>query len=486
VANAFVRPLLRRYLTKLERGFTAMGAPERLFVMMSQGGLASAAVAADSAVRLVESGPVGGVLAAGFFGRRAGLSDMIAFDMGGTTSKISVIESGAPLKVTELEVARASRFKRGSGLPLKVPSVELIEIGAGGGSIGRRDGMGLMKVGPQSAGADPGPACYGRGGTEPTVTDADLQLGFIDPGYFLGGKMVLRPDLAEAALAGLGKEFGFDATRCAAGLLEIVNRQMALAMRTHVVERGHDPRRFTLIATGGAGPVHAYEVARHLGIGHILFPPAAGVASSLGFLVAPISVDLVRTFRSVLGSVQWEAVLNRYQEMEQEAREWLRRVGAEPHAARFIRRVDMRYAGQGYEVPVDLPDGALDEGIEPALRESFDAAYRRRFGTSLTSAPAEALHWRLEVSIEAPEIELAFNAPGHGGSLKGTRLTWFAEFGEFRTCPVHDRYRLGHGSEISGPALIEERESTIVIGPSANATVDPTGNVVLSFRREPS
>ena len=311
-ANAFVRPLLRRYLNRLERGFAAMGAPDRLFVMMSQGGLTSAALAGEHAVRLVELGPVGGVLAAGYFGRRAGLSEMIAFDMGGTTSKISLIEAGQPLKVTELEVARAARFKRGSGLPLKVPSVELIEIGAGGGSIGRRDEMGLMKVGPQSAGAVPGPACYGRGGTHATVTDADLQLGLINPAYFLGGKMALRPDLAETALTELGAAFGYGATRCAAGMLEIVNHQMALAMRTHVVERGHDPRRFTLIATGGAGPVHAYEVARHLGIKRILYPPAAGVASSLGFLVAPISIDLVRTFRGVLGSMQWEAVLRRY------------------------------------------------------------------------------------------------------------------------------------------------------------------------------
>jgi N-methylhydantoinase A len=232
--------------------------------------------------------------------------------------------------------------------------------------------------------------------------------------------------------------------------------------------------------------VHAYEVARHLGIERILFPPAAGVASSLGFLVAPISIDLVRTFRSTLGAMQWDAVLARYREMENEAREWLRRVGAEPAAARFVRRVDMRYTGQGYEVPVELPSGELDQAIEPALRESFDGAYRRRFGTSLSSAPAEALHWRLEVSIPSPEIDLAFAPPENGSSLKGTRSAWFAELGEFRPCPVHDRYRLAHGSEIPGPALIEERESTIVVGPSASASVDLHGNVILSFRRQSS
>ncbi len=480
-ANAFVRPLVRRYLARLETGFAKQGAAGRLFVMLSQGGLTTASVAAEYPVQLVESGPVGGVLAARFFGRRIGLSEMIAFDMGGTTSKVSVIERGEPLHVTEFEVARVARFKRGSGLPLKVATIELIEIGAGGGSIGRRDNLGLMKVGPESAGADPGPACYDRGGTAPTVTDADLHLGLLDPEYFLGGRMALRPDLATAALARLGASFGMDATACGAGMFEIVNRQMALAMRTAVVERGHDPRHFTLVATGGAGPVHAYEVARHLRIPRILLPPAAGVASSLGFLVAPLTVDLVRTLPARLGGVDWQAAAARYDEMQAQAGALLQRAGADPAAARMIRRVDMRYSGQGYEVAVELPDGNLSAAIEPDLRRAFDAEYRRRYGTVLASAPAEVLHWRLHAEIPAVDIEVTFDPGGAGDARRGRRKVWFAELQAFAPAEIYDRYRIAPGTRIAGPALIEEAESTIVVGPSAVAEVDARSNVIVTI-----
>jgi N-methylhydantoinase A len=480
-ANAFVRPLVRRYLARLEDGFARQGAAGRLFVMLSQGGITTAPVAADYAVQLVESGPVGGVLAAEFFGRRIGLSEMIAFDMGGTTSKISVIERGTPPRVMEFEVAREARFKRGSGLPLKVATIELIEIGAGGGSIGRRDNLGLLKVGPESAGALPGPACYGRGGTEPTVTDADLHLGLLDPDYFLGGRMTLQPDNAKAALARLGVSFGLDAAGCAAGMFEIVNRQMALAMRTAVVERGHDPHHFTLVATGGAGPVHAYEIARHLRIPRVLFPPAAGVASSLGFLVAPLTVDLVRTLPARLGNIGWQAVAVRYAEMEAQARALLERAGADPGSAAFERRVDMRYSGQGYEVAVELPRGPLSTAAEPDLRQAFDAEYRRRYGAFLETAPAEALHWRLHAEIPATDIEVTFDAPTSGSPLRGQRPVWFAERQALVPTQIYDRYRLAPSTLITGPALIEEAESTIVIGPSASAEVDARSNVILTF-----
>jgi N-methylhydantoinase A len=449
--------------------------------MLSQGGVTTALVAAEYAVQLVESGPVGGVLAAEFFGRRIGLAEMIAFDMGGTTSKISVIERGTPLNVMEFEVAREARFKRGSGLPLKVATIELIEIGAGGGSIGRRDNLGLLKVGPESSGALPGPACYGRGGIEPTVTDADLHLGLLDPDYFLGGRMTLRPDHAKTALTRLGASFGLDAIGCAAGMFEIVNRQMALAMRTAVVERGHDPRHFTLVATGGAGPVHAYEIARHLRIPRTLFPPAAGVASSLGFLVAPLTVDLVRTLPAGLGSIDWQAVAARYREMEAQARTLLERAGADPASAVFVRRVDMRYSGQGYEVAVELPAGPLSSGVEPELRKAFDVEYRRRYGTFLEYAPAEALHWRLHAEIPAENIEVMFDAPGSGDALRGQRSVWFAELRAFAPTQIYDRYRLPPSVRITGPALIEEGESTIVIGPSAAAEVDRQSNIILTF-----
>lgn len=482
VANGFVRPLVRRYLARLERGFDALGAIDKLYVLLSQGGVTSARVAAELAVQLVESGPAGGVMAASFFGKRLGLDDLISFDMGGTTTKVSLIEGGVPLQVPELEVARVARFKRGSGLPLKVPTIELVEIGAGGGSLGRFDALGLLKVGPQSAGADPGPACYGRGGEEATVTDADLQLGLLDPQYFLGGDMALEPELAELALARLGAHLGLDAQACACGIFEIVNHQMALAVRTHVVERGQDPRRFVLVAFGGAGPVHAYEVARHLGIGRILCPPAAGVASALGFLVSPFAVDLVRTYPDRLEGMDWKGVANRYQDMERQARDLLARAGASLDGVVFERRVDMRYAGQGFAVSVPLPDGPLGPEVEGPLRVAFDRAYERRFGSHLESAGAEAVHWRLAARVPLPPVDLSFGKPGHGDPRKGEREAYFPEVSGFVRCPVYDCYRLVPRRRIAGPALIEERESTIVVGPSAEAEADVFGNLLITLR----
>jgi N-methylhydantoinase A len=327
-ANAFVRPLVRRYLRNLDADLSRLDASDRLYVVLSHGGITSWEVASRRPIELVESGPAGGVMAAAYFGRRAGFEDVIAFDMGGTTTKISLIERGEPVRVSELEVARASRFKRGSGLPLKVPAIELIEIGAGGGSIAHGDSLGLLKVGPQSAGADPGAASYGRGGTSPTVTDADLLLGFLNPDYFLGGDMRLDVEAAREAVSTLARQLGLGVDECARGIFDIVNRQMALAMQTHVAERGSDPRRFALLASGGAGPVHAYEVARHLGIKTVVCPPIAGVASALGFLVSPFAIDLSRTYRGEIGKLDWGAVTSLYEEMEADARSLLLSAGA--------------------------------------------------------------------------------------------------------------------------------------------------------------
>ena len=479
-ANAYVRPLVRRYLAHLEQGFHDLEAGDRLYVMLSQGGVTSSTVAAELAIHLVESGPAGGVIAAGFFGRRLGLKDLISFDMGGTTAKVSLIENGVPLPVPELEVARVARFKRGSGLPLKLSTIEMIEIGTGGGSIGHRSALGLLKVGPRSAGADPGPACYGRG-AEATVTDADLHLGLLNPSYFLGGSMPLYPASAEAALRRLGAELDMDAEQCARGIFDIVNRQMALAMRTHVIERGHDPRSFTLVAFGGAGPVHAYEVARHLGIRRIVCPPAAGVASSLGFLVSPFAIDLSRTHPGLLGEFDWAPVRERFQEMEAHARELLLKGGADVDAAVIERRVDMRYAGQGYEVPVPLLGREPGPAIEAELRGAFDRLYRSRFGTSLESAAVECVHWRLSARVPAAGVDLTFPGERGGDPDKGERLAFFPELDGYATCAVLDRYRLPAGSRGRRPALIEEEESTIVVGPGATWETDDLGNVLITF-----
>jgi N-methylhydantoinase A len=480
-ANAFVRPLVRRYMARLDDGLDGGSAGSRLYVMLSQGGVTSARLASELAIQLVESGPAGGVMAAAFLGRRLGLQDLISFDMGGTTAKVSLIEGGAPLQVPEMEVARVARLKRGSGLPLKLPTIEMIEIGTGGGSIGHRDALGLLKVGPVSAGADPGPACYGRG-SEATVTDADLHLGYLDPDYFLGGSMVLDPGRGETALRRLGSTLGIDRELCARGMFDIVNRQMALAIRTSAVERGHDPRKFTLVAFGGAGPVHAYEVARHLGIRRILCPPAAGVTSALGFLVSPFSIDLSRTYAGRLGELDWSQVRRRFDEMEEQARALLRRGGADSASVRFGRRVDMRYAGQGYEVPVVLPDGDLDVSLEPALRAAFGEAYERRFGTHLDDSPTEALHWRLSAAVTLESPDVFFPSPRAGGARKDDRRVYFPELDDYAPVAVYDRYRLAPGGRGDGPALLQERESTIVAGPSSRWEVDQLANVVITLR----
>ena len=479
-ANAFVRPLVRRYLARLDDGLRELGAPERLYAVMSQGGLTSASVASEFAVQLVESGPSGGVMAAAFFGGRLGLRDLISFDMGGTTTKVSLVEDGQPHRVSELEVARVARFKRGSGLPLKIPAIELIEIGAGGGSLGQIDSLGLLKVGPRSAGADPGPACYGRGGSEPTVTDADLSLGLLDPTYFLGGTMRLEPERAEQALKRLGTRVGLDPQSCARGIFDIVNGQMALALQTHVVERGQDPRRFALVAFGGAGPVHAYEVARRVGISQIVCPPAAGVASAFGFLVSPFSVDLVRTFPGQLGGIDWAGVADRFEGMEQESRDLLARAGARLDTLELERTVDMRYAGQGYLVPVTLPAGPLSPALERSLRRAFDEAYEARYGSRLETVPAEAINWRLTARVPRAAPTVAFGQAESGDPLKGERNAYFPELGGFVDTPVYDRYQFGAGTRVVGPALIEERESTIVVGPSADAEADALGNLLIN------
>lgn len=479
-ANAFVRPLVSRYVARIEQGLEQLGSSGRLFVMLSQGGVTSAALASELAIQLIESGPAGGVMAAAFLGGRVGLDQLISFDMGGTTAKVSLIEHGVPLQVPETEVARVARLKRGSGLPLKLPTIEITEIGTGGGSIGHRDSLGLLKVGPLSAGADPGPACYGRG-DDATVTDADLHLGYLNPAYFLGGSMPLYPERADAALSALGERLGIDTRQCARGMFDIVNHQMALAIRTNVVERGHDPRKFTLVAFGGAGPVHAYEVGRLLKIERILCPPAAGVASALGFLVSPFSIDLARTLSGTLGHLDWSQVQRRYDDMEAQAREMLRRAGADASSVLFERRVDMRYAGQGYEVPVALPNGELGAAVEASLREGFDHAYARRYGSHLDDAPAEALHWRLTAKVARDGLDVSFPVRPGGDAGRGERDAYFPELGEYARCRVYDRYRLAPGARGAGPALIEERESTIVVGPGAGWHVDELANVMLEL-----
>lgn len=478
VANAFVRPLVRQYLGRLEDGFASNAAGDRLNVVLSQGGMTSAAVAIELAVQLVESGPAGGALAAAHVGRQLGLEELIAFDMGGTTTKACLIADGAPSRVSELEVARVARFKRGSGLPLLIPALELVEIGAGGGSIGHTDALGLLRVGPESAGADPGPACYGRGGRQPTVTDADLLLGLLDPDFFLGGEIALDREAAEEALVGVGSRLGLDMQATARGIFDIVNSQMSLALQTHVIERGEDPRAFTMVAFGGAGPVHAYEVARRLGIQRVVCPPAAGVASAVGFLVAPPAVDLVRTYPAKLRDVDWTGVAERFGEMEAEVRVLLA-ASSDETSLELERLVDMRYAGQGYTVSVQLPDGPLNASMNDLLHLRFTETYHHRFGAKLESVEPETLHWRLRGRVETVQESFAFETSRSNGGRPRSRPAYFPEANDFIECLVYDRYALEPDVPIAGPALIQERETTVVVGPRGTICADSHGNLTM-------
>lgn len=485
VANVYVRPAAEAYLQRLEQMVAELGIAGRLNVMLSNGGISTVATAGQFPIRLLESGPAAGALAAAFYGRLTGTGNLLSFDMGGTTAKACIVENGEPLVSSDFEVARVYRFKKGSGLPVKVPVIDMIEIGAGGGSIARVDSMGLLKVGPDSATSVPGPACYGRGGTEPTVTDADLVLGYLDPAFFLGGQMSLDPEAAMAAIkARLAERLGIDPVQAAWGIHRVVNENMAAAARVHAVERGKDLRGFTLFGFGGAGPVHAYRVAEILKVDRMMIPLGAGVASAFGFLVAPLAFDFVRTDYARLDEIDWAGVNRLFAEMEAEGRAILAQGGVPAEQITYRRTCDMRYWRQGSEVAVAIPGGQLGPASAPAVQTAFDRVYTALYGRTNPDAPVEALNWRVTVSGPCPEVRLAGTgaAAATGGSLKARRSAYFPELGGYVDTPVHDRYRLIPGDTMAGPAIIEERESTTVIGPRGVVSVDPYLNLVMRWQ----
>ena len=479
-ANVYVAPLVARYLTDLERRLSELGVPGQLYVMQSSGGIALPPLARRLPIRLVESGPAAGALAAAQAARERGEPRLLSFDMGGTTAKACVIDGGAPLVGREFEVARADRFKKGSGLPIRVPVIEMIEIGAGGGSIARVDRMGLLKVGPDSAGADPGPACYGLGGRLPTVTDADLLLGYLDAEFFLGGRMRLDREAARRAVEEhAARPLGLDATEAAWGIHRVVNENMAAAARIHGIERGRDLRQYPLFAFGGAGPVHCWQVAKVLKVPRLLLPFGAGAMSAWGLLAAPLAFDFVRTGRQRLDRADWRAINRLFEDMETEGRALLTRAGVAPGDVRVARVAEMRYVGQGHEVESPVPAGTLSAASLRAITEAFEAAYRALYHRLPQGVPIEALNWRVTVAGPAPASGRAGRgapAGARGGraqsATKGARRAYFAEAGGFVETPVYDRYALEPGSAFSGPAIVEERESTAVLGPGARCRVD--------------
>ena len=486
VCNAYVQPLTETYLNTLQKDLSESGFRHSVYLMLSSGGITTLDRAARFPVRLVESGPAAGALAAVYYGELTGHEDLVSFDMGGTTAKMCLIKDGSPTVTDTFEIARVHRFKRGSGMPVRVPTIELIESGAGGGSIARIDELGLLKVGPESAGADPGPACYGQGGTEPTVTDADALLGYLNPDYFLGGRMSLDLKAAESAMARLAEPLGLSVTEAAHGLFRVVNENMISATRVHVAERGADARRLKLIAFGGAGPVHADAIARALKMQGYICPARAGVASAIGFLTAPASFEFARTNIAHLTSETLPNLDAVYAELEEQGRETLLEAGVPADEMTFTRQADLRHVGQGHEIVVTLPYEKLaNVDLDEDLRPRFYSAYEEIYGHAHPHLGLEITTCRLTASGPRPQVKLQRMEEGQldpDQAIKGRREAYFAEIGGFCDTPLYDRSLLSVGATFEGPAIVEEIDSTAVIGPGTQVTVDDFANLIVEFK----
>jgi N-methylhydantoinase A len=479
--NAYVKPLMARYIKRLEERLASRGFERGLFMMLSSGGIIAPETARKFPVRMIESGPVGGALAAAQLGRQAGLRDVVMFDMGGTTAKSCLIRDGVMPISTEYEVDRVHRFKKGSGTPLGVPTVDIIEIGAGGGSIASVDELGLLQVGPLSAGAAPGPICYGDGGTKPTVTDADLVLGYLDPAYFLGGKMDLDLSETEVGIAReIGEPLGFSVLQAAWGIHEVVNENMAAAIRMYVTEMGGDLNNATVVSIGGAGPVHADSFARKLGVKRLIMPRGAGVYSALGFLVAPVSYEISRTRITSLKETNAAHLGELFKELEAAATPVIK--AAAPGAAiSFNRIAEICYLGQGSTVRVTLPDSLDPETIAARFLEE----YRNRYGASYDDLDVQIVTLRITATAQQDQRTIALPFETEGGdaslALKGERMAFAPDLREMVLHKVYTMDKLPAGARLTGPAIIEEESSTLVIGRGGQAEVDARGWIVVEL-----
>jgi len=478
--NAYVMPLLGTYVSRIEHGLAERGYSNCLYIMQSNGGLATPDVARRFPIRLLESGPAAGVIAASKFADAATSTQLLSFDMGGTTAKMCLIENGRPLLTGQFEVDMIN-LKKNSGMPVSIPAFELVEIGSGGGSIARVE-MGAIAVGPESAGSFPGPICYNLGGLRPTVTDANVVLGYINPDYFLGGKMSLN---AEAAHSGI-REFiadplGIDVASAAWGIYEVVTSNMAQAARVVSIGKGKDPRDFVLVPFGGAGPLHAIRLGLGLGCKKVLFPAGAGVASAIGLLMADPAFDLAQTSVLTLEPKNLDLINQIFEGLVKQANDQLE-LSEITGEYRISRSCDMRFVGQGYEINVPLPKGPYKLDDMEYLRKAFFDVYSTTYGdrTIDTFSEIAGVHWRVNAVIEREPFSFALTKVGIQ-SLKGSRSVFFPEAGGFVNCPVHDRYSLGSGDIIHGPAIIEERESTIVLIPGSSAVADKYSNIMVTI-----
>ena len=474
-ANAYVQPLMSRYVETLDSALRENGFTGRFHLMQSSGGLTAPETATAFPVRFLESGPAGGAQATAYVGGMIGHEDILSFDMGGTTAKACLIQDGRPDIAAMLEAGRVHRFKRGSGLPVRAPVIDMIEIGAGGGSIARADSLGLLKIGPDSAGADPGPACYGQGGTAPTVTDANLLLGYLDPDYFLGGEMTLDTQAAEAAIREVAEPLGLSPLAAAWGIYDIVAENMASAARVHIVEKGADPRRFAMVAMGGAGPVHAAHVANKLGVSEIVVPPASGAASALGFLAAPIAYEISRSLPMTLEATDFEAANAALAEMESASRGRLHGAGGE--VSKVERFAEMRLQGQLHEITVPLPDAPLTAKHTQDLIVSFEREYTRLYTHLYDGSRIEIVNWRIRCSGATPSLNARLSGIRDVQALKGTRAIYTPDEGAMVQAKVYDRSALQQEDTVTGPAVIEEREATTIVPAGATVTIDDAANL---------
>ncbi|MFL5124555.1 MAG: hydantoinase/oxoprolinase family protein [Microvirga sp.] len=479
-ANAYVRPLMSRYLERLEAEMRRRGMKCPLYLMTSGGGLTTVEAAREYPVRLIESGPAGGAILSAGIARDTGEDEVLSFDMGGTTAKICLIEDMQPLKGRSFEVDRAARFLKGSGLPIRIPVIEMVEIGAGGGSIARVDELKRITVGPDSAGSEPGPACYGRGGERPTVTDADVWLGKIDPERFAGGSIPLDVARAEAALErAIGAALALTPEMAAYGVGEIVDENMANAARVHAVERGVAVKDHTLVAFGGAAPLHAARLAEKLGIGRIVIPPDAGVGSAVGVLRAPIAYELVRSRYMRLDRFEPETATALLDGMSREARE-LAAAAAGERAVEERRAAFMRYRGQGHEIAIDLPVGTLRAGDETPLREAFEAEYRRLFERHIPGAVIEVMSWTVFVGTRAePARPLQAPARKAGPRPIGARAVFDGRGGGRSEVPLYARADFTPGAALPGPAIIVEAGTSTFVSEAFDVMLDGGGALVL-------
>ena len=486
--NAYVQPLMRRYLRRLRDGLREEGYAGELYLMTSGGGTMTVETAEAFPIQIVESGPTAGTLIATLIGEQVGADNVLSFDMGGTTAKSCVVRGGKPVISQAYEVARVRRFKKGSGLPVGIPVVDLLEIGAGGGSIAEINALGLLQVGPHSAGADPGPVCYGRGGTEPTVTDANVVLGLINPDYFLGGTMALDQEAAAAVIEErIGKPLGMDAEAAAAAIHQVVTENMAEAARVHSVEINVDIRDYGMVAFGGAGPIHGHGVTERLRLRFMVCPPEAGVLSALGLLTAPLAFEFSRSLTAELRDLTIDQVKDLLADLEARGQALLAKAGVDD--VQVERSVDMCYIGQFYEVTTPVPAGALEKDGLDELNTLFNAAYENQYGRRLEGVPARTVTWRVLSAGPKPQVTLGTDKASETGAsdaqaaFKEQRRVIFPDHGA-TDCDIYARERLHAGATLAGPALVEDYASTIAIPPAATAEVDVWGNIIVRWQRE--